>query len=148
MRSVIPECYAECTRRHNRRVTLQLACSELDSALEGDHARGAVTTEADAEQAGRGRDRASERAKTRWNGIAGHACFNLARQSKIRMVEGVEHLAVQAECYGFVDGDCFRDIEVGVRVMRATNQVATRVAELTIRGGIASRARSSGRIDD
>jgi hypothetical protein len=105
---------------------------ELNPALKRDHARGAVAPQPNAQQPRRWRDRAFERSESSRNLHAWHSRFDLAWQSKIGMIERVEHLGVEAKCDPFFDWESLGDVDVGIRVMRSAYGVPPGIAELTV----------------
>jgi hypothetical protein len=116
--------------------------------LEGDHARGAVAAEADAEQAGGWGDGALEGAKASRDEGARHAGLDRAGQGEVGMVEGVEHLRVEAQGDAVAHGELLGDVDVGVGEVGAAQGIAAAVAELAVGDGVAAGAGTGGGIDD
>src|SRR5580704_2348829 len=83
---------------------------ELYPSLKCDHARGAITSQSNTQQPRRGRDRALERSESSRDGTAWYAGFYLAGQREVGMVEGIEHLCVQAERYALSNRKRFADV--------------------------------------
>jgi len=72
--------------------------SEFEAALEGDHARGAITAQADTEEASWRRGRGVEGAETSLGRrISWDAGQHAAWKRKVRMVENVETLNLDSQ---------------------------------------------------
>ena len=146
-------CALKYERMQNRRQIARAAFeafarSEFDSALEGDHARGAVAAEADAEQAGRWGDSALEGAEAGGDEAAGDAGLDRAGQGVVGVIEGVEHLRVESEGDAVAEGKLLGEVDVGVGEVGAALSVAAAVAELAVSDRVAAGAGSGGGIDD
>src|ERR1700730_10475926 len=63
------------------------------------------------------------------------------------MVEGIEHLCVQAERYALSNRKRFADVDVRACVVWSPDRVPSRVAELTVHWRVSSSARSGCGID-
>src|SRR5271169_4871023 len=73
---------------------------EFQAQLEGDHARGAIATKADAEQSGGRRGGVGKRAESSLRGgFSWNAREQHAGQPKIRVVENVEELDVKPQLH-------------------------------------------------
>jgi hypothetical protein len=98
---------------------LAITISELQAQLKRDHARRAITSQTDAEQAGRRRGRGSNRAKPNL-GAARSIGASLSRnvgqhpagKRKIRTVEYIEELDVEAQLHSLGHRKPLRKVEV------------------------------------
>ena len=125
-----------------------MANLKLKAQLKGDHARGAVTAEADAQQAGRRRGRVGEGAETCLrSGISRNAGEYHARKPEIRMVEHIEELDVEAQLPLLGQRKQFRDVEIAPRKIGTAQSVAAEISKLAIRGTVAAEACASARIN-
>src|ERR1700730_12321004 len=87
--------------------------SKLQSCLKRDHARGTVAAQSDAEQSRRRRCGGSQRPESRLRRWAsGDACIHHRRQRKIRMIEKVERLCVQAKFQVLAQREPFGEIKI------------------------------------
>ena len=83
------------------------------------------------------------------NVFAGHAGLHAAGQCEVGMVEGVEHLHIEAQRGLLPDGKTAREVDVGVGEVRAAHGVAACSRQTgSWRGGIAACAGAGGGIDD
>src|SRR5271166_9920 len=106
--------------------------SEFDSRLKCDHARRTVSTQSDAEQPCWRRDGALERAEFFRDINSGHSRFHVVRQSKVRMVECIEKLRIEAQRHRALNRKLFRQINIRVCEVRSAHCIAARIPELTI----------------
>jgi len=94
--------------------------SELQASLKGDHARSAVTSQPNSEQAGGGRSRVRERSESRLGrGLTRNAGLHNAWQGEIRVVEDIEKLTFKPQLQVFCQREPFRQVKVTPEKIRA-----------------------------
>lgn len=107
--------------------------SEFKARLKGDHARGAVASQADTQQPGRRSRGVGERAKSGLSRrIARNACIHVAGKTKVWMIEDVEELSVdpQSETLGQFEPLC--EVKIAPDKGGAAQRIPAEIAELAI----------------
>ena len=116
--------------------TLRGTRLELEAQLKGDHARGAVAAQADAEQSRWRRSGVGERAESGLRGgLAGDAGEDHAGKAEIRVIEDIEELAVDAQLHALGQREPLRQVEIAPGEIGAAQRVAAEIAELAVLRG-------------
>src|SRR5579872_307351 len=117
--------------------------SELQSRLEGDHAGTAIAPQTHAEQSCRRRCCIGQSSKSCLSrGLAGYTGQYHAGNSKVRMIENIEELALEAQFDALGQGEPFGEIKIAPGKIRPAQSIAAEIAELTILRVVAAIALS------
>src|SRR5271169_4318702 len=121
--------------------------SELQPRLKGDHARTAIATQTDPQQAGWRRSGVSERSNASLRGrISWNASLRHAGKAKIRMVEDVKELTLNPQLHMLGQVKPFCQVEVTPGEIGTAQGIASEISELAILRAVAAIAGSGGHV--
>ena len=122
--------------------------SEFQPSLQRDHAGRTVTAQANTEQSGRRRRGVRQRPKTHLcRGFPRNARVQVARKTKIRVVEHIEELAFYPELQALAQSEPFGEVEITPEKIRSAKRIPARSSELAILLTVPAVAGSGAWID-